>query len=482
MADVRISPDDHLRAEIVVLGSGPGGSCAASLLSEAGRDVLLVEEGEHYEPTSSRPFSSDEMVQKYRNGGLTVTLGRPKVAYVEGRCVGGGSEINSGLYHRAPPDVLNEWKNSHRVEGLDEASLLPHYEANERELCVSKAPGNLPAASLKLYDGACRLGWQAGEVPRWYRYDSTGAGTKQTMTRTFVPRALGASARLVARTRAIRLRRHPGFWRIQAEQQQANGRVRRSIIDGANLIVACGAIQTPALMRRSGIGQHVGNSLHLHPTVKVVARFPEEVNRLDAGVPVHQVRQFAPQISMGCSISSPPYLKLAMIDQPEHSAEIDRDWRRMAVYYAMSRGGRGSVRPIPWFRDPLVRYNLTRADLAELADGLTKLCRCLLAAGAEVLYPCIPGNVVIRDENDLAAIPRELPAGRTSLMTIHLFSSCPMGEDRQRCTTDSFGRVHGETGLWIADASLLPGPPGVNPQGSVMAIVRRNVAHFLESN
>jgi choline dehydrogenase-like flavoprotein len=80
---------------------------------------------------------------------------------------------------------------------------------------------------------------------------------------------------------------------------------------------------------------------------------------------------------------------------------------------------------------------------------------------------------------DAERIPDVLPADRTSLMTIHLFSSCPMGEDRGLCAADSFGRVHGEEGLWIADASLLPGPPGVNPQGSLMAIVRRNVAQFL---
>ena len=103
------SLSDGLAADVVVLGSGPGGSIAACLLAEAGRDVLLVEEGEYLDPASAPAFSSEEMVQKYRNGGLTVALGRPKVAYVEGRCVGGGSEINSGLYHRAPEYILEEW-------------------------------------------------------------------------------------------------------------------------------------------------------------------------------------------------------------------------------------------------------------------------------------------------------------------------------------------------------------------------------------
>ena len=65
--------------------------------------MLLIEEGDYLSLASCAPFSRDEMVQKYRNGGQTVALGANKISYVEGRCVGGGSEINSGLYHRTPP-------------------------------------------------------------------------------------------------------------------------------------------------------------------------------------------------------------------------------------------------------------------------------------------------------------------------------------------------------------------------------------------
>lgn len=66
-----------------------------------------------------------------------------------------------------------------------------------------------------------------------------------------------------------------------------------------------------------------------------------------------------------------------------------------------------------------------------------------------------------------------------NLMTIHLFSSCPMGEDRSKCAADSFGHIHGFKNLFINDASLLCSAPGVNPQGSIMAIARRNALKFL---
>ena len=80
------------RAQTVVVGSGPGGAVAACVLAEAGRDVLLVEEGPNLGQGCCRPFSIDEMVQKYRNGGVTAALGPCPVAYVEGFGVGGGSD------------------------------------------------------------------------------------------------------------------------------------------------------------------------------------------------------------------------------------------------------------------------------------------------------------------------------------------------------------------------------------------------------
>ena len=62
-------------------------------------------------------------------------------------------------------------------------------------------------------------------------------------------------------------------------------------------------------------------------------------------------------------------------------------------------------------------------------------------------------------------------------MTIHLFSTCPMGERRDRCVVDSFGRVFGQPGLIVSDGSVLCTATSVNPQGSIMAFARRNALH-----
>jgi choline dehydrogenase-like flavoprotein len=483
----KITPSQFpLTCEIAVIGSGPGGAMTACLLAEAGRDVLLIEEGSYFSLESCRAFSQDEMEQKYRNGGLTAAFGKPKIQYVEGRCVGGGSEINSGLYHRTPPEILEKWQTEFAVESLTETELLPHFEACEKAVTVCKLPGKPPLASLKLHQGAVSLGWQSLEVPRWFRYQAqtdpavTPKGTRQSMTQTFIPRAINAGCKLLTNTRINLIKKQGNQWLIKGEYLPNYQSKQTVEIQAKTLFICCGAIQTPALLRRSGITKNIGNSLQMHSTVKVIAQFNETVNSIDMGVPVHQVKEFSPRFSFGCSISSPPYLAVGMTDYPQYKHEVDQNWQKMAIYYAMITGqGKGSVRCLPGFRDPLVRYRLTQQDLKDLSEGLQKLSQLLFEAGAKILYPSISNFPRLTQPDDLKQIPDILPKSQTNLMTVHVMSSCPMGENLQKCAANSFGKVHGFDNLYISDASLLCTAPGVNPQGSIMAITRRNVLKFL---
>src|SRR5262249_39295511 len=203
--------------------------------------------------------------------------------------------------------------------------------------------------------------------------------------------------------------------------------------------------------------------------------FPDCINDLPGDVSPQQVTEFVPSASMGCSISSLPYLAVAMAEHPNSGFDLKDDWRRAAIFYGMVAGpNNGMIRNIPFSNDPLIRHKLEAAHLRALADVLKKLCGLLLAAGAQALYPSIEGLSPLCGEADLVAIPEELPRSSTNLMTIHLFSSCPMGEERNLCAVDSFGNVQDRPNLIVNDASILCTAPGVNPQGTIMSLARRN--------
>ena len=191
--------------EVLIIGSGAGGAVTAATLARAGRQVTIVEEGPWVEPEATEPFSLDEMVAKYRHGGSCAALGRPAIAYAEGRCVGGSTEINSGLYHRLPAELADEWRRVYGIDEFDTGTLDRYAERIENELGVSRLPGAPPVSSAVLERGAAKLGWQAVEFSRVFRYEPNGRAVKQTMLRTFLPTAIAAGAELIADCRVRRL-------------------------------------------------------------------------------------------------------------------------------------------------------------------------------------------------------------------------------------------------------------------------------------
>jgi choline dehydrogenase-like flavoprotein len=426
-------------------------------LAQAGFDTLLLEEGEN---PSTSPFSLEEMVAKYRDRGQTMTWGRPIVQYVEGCCLGGGSEINSGLYHRLPEEIRAKWELDLNIKAFSSNILEHHCQACEELLMVEKHQTAVTKASLKLLEGANRLAWKCVEVPRWYK----ASGERNSMHACVLPKFSASGGRILTGAKASHLQQRGDGWSIASSKGE---------IQAQFVFVCAGAVQTPFLLRRSGIKQNIGNSLRLHPTVKLTALFEEEINEKTDTVPVHQVKEFAPTLSLGGSISRLPHL---MAQFTHHRGFPDRfltDSKKMFTYYAMvASDTKGKIRKIPFCSSPLVVYKLSEMDWRLLELGQKRLAELLLAAGAKRLFAA---------EGVEASHLSDLPAKVAGVMTVHLAASCPMGENLGLCATDSFGKVHGFSNLYIADASLLGGAPTVNPQGIIMAIARRNVFHFLES-
>lgn len=472
-------------AEVLVIGSGAGGALTAATLAEAGMEVTVLEEGAWIAPGTQAPFSQAEMASKYRDKGPNAMLGLPPIAYVEGSCVGGSTEINSGLYHRPPAATLAQWRRQWAIADLEPGEVYRHADRIEKELCVSTLPGDVPVSSQVLDRGARQLGWDVVEVPRVFKYPdgerSFRSGVKQSMTRTYIPRAVSAGATVVPNCRVRRLLHHGH--RVTGVVCSTHDGERRidSTILAEHVFVCAGTLHTPALLQRSGIRRNIGRHFKAHPTIKLGARFEQTLD--DHGyIPMHQVREFLPDFSFGGSVSRPGYVALALGDDWEHNAADIADWERIGVYYAAIRSdGAGRVLSLPGLASPVVSYRLTDADLSRLARSLVSLAELLFAAGADTLYPSVTGLPALSSKRDLAGLWDAVTRRRANLMTVHLFSSIKMGERQELTGADSYGRVWGFDNLRVNDASLLPDSPGVNPQGTIMAIAARNCEYFLST-
>ena len=302
--------------------------------------------------------------------------------------------------------------------------------ANEVEQAISVTPGAGAAERAERRVAArrraARLAEQrdpaVDEVPERRRK----SGQRQSMTRTYLPQAASHGARLVTGCRIDQLQMADGK-ATRATTTLGDG--RHGTIDFRHVFVCGGAIQSPALLQRSRIAGHIGRSLAVHPTVKLAARFADELNVPD-DVPVHQVKEFAPDLSFGGSASQPGLVALALSDQWRTFSRAITDWRRMSIYYAaITSEGRGRVRAVRGLRDPIVTYGLTRRDRALLGSGLARLALLMLEAGADEVYPSFRGAPVVRKRRDLATMQSTFSAAKASVMTVHLCSTVPMGED-----------------------------------------------------
>jgi choline dehydrogenase-like flavoprotein len=481
---VRITaPESYQRTEIVVIGSGPGGSITAATLASAGKEVLLIEEGPDLTQDSCVPFSFTEMKQKYRAGGITAAFGKPSVAYAEGSCVGGGSEVNSGLYHRTPVGVMEQWARDYHVEFFSPDSMTRYFEACEAVMQPVTYPEVLPKSSTLLRDGAHERGMASQDVPRLVEFtdelDEQGVNVsrRRSMTETYIPMFFRNGGTLLANTRVSRVARQRSCWEVHA----IHAGKQPVMIRADKIFVCAGAVHTPALLQRSGIRKNVGKTLSLQPMVKLTAEFDEDVNFSGMGIAGEQVSEFSPEFSFGCAISSPAHLAINLVDEPGGPTAAAEKQRKLISYYLMSRGTlNGSVHAIPGFVDPIVRYKVSEAEFNNLGKGVKALTRVLLAAGAKHVYTGLSNYPRIDSLPETDAMPNTLAPGAANIMTVHLMSSCPMGEDKRKAAVNSWGRVHGHAGLYVSDVSALCTSPGVNPQGTIMALALRNSEHFLK--
>jgi choline dehydrogenase-like flavoprotein len=480
-------PAERLTTQDLVVGSGAGGATVAATLARAGRTVLIAEEGPGVDTSQMATHSPDAMRLLYRQGGLSPILGSARIAFVEGRCVGGSTEINSALWMRTQEPAIDRWRERFGVRELsyeDHDALIDRLEA-ELEITSLNSPSP-PLSSALFRRGMHKMGFTTVEIPRAQRGELAGSqfapNAKRSMSRTLIPRAREAGATLLADCRITRLVHRKGrVLRVHAIQQGEHG-AQRLEIEAENVFVCAGATQTPALLRSGGIKRNVGNSLCIHPMLKVAAEFDQPLDSHRAALPIYQVTDAHPDVTLGGAVFTPGFLAMTLADNWNENEAALRNWRNMALYYAACRGtAMGSVRVIPGTREAVVRYSLSTRDRINLSAGLARLCEGLFAAGARRIYPSLRGCPVIRSPEEARSFLAEpIPVARMSLSTVHSLSSCPMGENEQRCAVDSFGRVRDFENLYLADASVIPDSPTVNPQCTVMALALRIASRFLE--
>lgn len=486
-----IHTDARIEADALVIGSGAGGATAAKLLAEAGLDVVVIEEGAHRRSEDFHGSIPHLMHELYRDGGLTPIYGKPNIAFAEGCCLGGSTTINGALCWRTPPHILRQWREQ-GLPAMGDDDLDHIFAAIENDLSISvqdTISGN--SISRRLEAGSEELGWAWEPVPRAQRdcrnsnRCPTGCptGAKQSMLVTYLPQAAQQGARLYTNARAHALQRDGD--RVSHVIAKVGPAGERTLtIKARDVFMACGTVQTPWLLRRNKIGAHVGKTLGIHFNCKAVADFGEDISPAPGTMMTAQVKEFADQdFYLGGSNFDPTYLAVTLAQHGRDTvAAMVRHWNRCAVYLSQVKcSGLGRIVDSRMGR-PLPLYTLTREDETAIRDSMLRLAELLFAAGASAIYLPLSGSGRL---DSLAKAHALLDAGfdtaRLDVLSVHAMSACRMGADGAAAACDGFGRLQGMRNVHLCDASILPGPTGVNPQVTIMALVYRNILHYLDN-
>jgi choline dehydrogenase-like flavoprotein len=487
---IAIEGPTTLSCDVLVIGTGAGGASAAATLADSGINVMMLEEGP-YVPADVAPWGlSAALPALWRGGGLTATVGATPIAFAEGRCVGGGTEINSAIFQRAPDEVVESWARANHLPDFSPQELAPLYERAAAVVNASLTPGPFGPPTEILRRAGEAMGWKTTMLERGRRESSVArhqlsgfaTGAKQSMSATLIPQLLARGARLMANCWVDRLtvqgRRITG---AVATARDLQGNRHRVTIHASHVFLCGGTTQTPAILQRSGIRKNIGRSFQLHPTIRVLATFPEVVNAHRHELSLAAITEFMPAMRFGGSVFTLSTFGLSIAEDWEVRSRYLPEYSHCAMYYAMIRpDGVGRIRTVPGLAEPILNYGLTKRDWRRLRDGLILLVRALLAAGATRVIPSVRGHPGWTDASQVEPDLRcGLPQDRVALMTIHLFASCPMGRDPELFPVDPYGRLAGFDNVVVADGSVLPGAPGVNPQATIMALAYRITDSYL---
>ncbi len=482
------SRDLELSVEICVIGSGAGGAVVAKELAEKGHEVVILEEGGFFDRSTFQNASTYQRnITIYRDGGFVTTVGVPMILLPTGKCVGGTTVINSGTCFRTPEAVFKKWNDEFDLP-FSSALMSPYFESVEKVLGVKPVPDQILGGNNRIIKrGIEKLGWQGEPLIR----NAPGCqgsgvcifgcptGAKQSMERSYLPLAFAAGARLYSHCRVEKL--HAQYDRIYKIEASC-GRSRLTLYP-QKVVLACGTLSTPLLLKRSrlegGSGQ-VGKNLTIHPTAKMMGLFDEVIDG-HRGVPQgYGLSDFQTDgtLSRGTmyeTVFFPPWLMANSINHiQEKHAEIMRHYRHIGVFgFLVHDGPRGRVYSGPGGR-PLIYYRLGKREMEFFIKGLKILGQILFAAGAKKVYPTLWTVSEISSPEELEEmINQKIKRRHLESAAFHPLGTCRMGIDPRSSVVNEEMQVHGIENLWIADGSVFPTSLGVNPQITIMAFAAR---------
>ncbi|MCU1589166.1 MAG: oxidoreductase [Frankiales bacterium] len=495
-----------LETDVVVIGSGAGGGTIAGVVAAAGKDVVVLEAGG---ASSERDYDQLEltagMAMMYKNG--VALTADSNVGLLAGQTLGGGTTINWQNCVRPSAAVLKEWATEHGLTDVA-TDFDRHLDAVSARMGANDECSDFNGPHQRMIEGAKALGWSCEKAtlnvdPAKHNPDLAGytqfgdvTGAKRGTLTTYLRDAYDAGARILCNTTAQRVT-HEGGRASGVEAtytDPATLETRTVTVHAKHVVVAAGALETPAVLLRSGIGgPAAGKHLRLHPSSGMFGVY-EEDQKAWWGPPQAAVMDEFRDLGDGYGLlveGSHYYpgvfaFQLALTNGKAHK-ELMSKFARMCDLLFITRDHGGGEVTLDEHGQALHHYSVDDPrDQEQIRKGLRVLAELHLAAGAEELWLNTPFAPGFRRGDDLGAwltglYAMPIGAGGIAIGSAHQMGSARMGLDPTTSVADPTGELHDVKGVWVGDTSAFPTPSGANPMLTCMALSHRTAENLLRS-
>ncbi|XP_058777602.1 long-chain-alcohol oxidase FAO4A-like [Vicia villosa] len=518
------SPSLVIQCDAVVVGSGSGGGVVAGMLAKAGYKVLVLEKGGYCARNNLSLLEGPTMDQMYQSGGLVATDDM-SVFVLSGSTVGGGTAINWSASIKTPQHVCKEWCEKHELELFESEMYREAMDAVCEKMGVQSEIEEEGFNNAVLRKGCQEMGYPVSNIPRnssadhycgWCCLgckDGKKKGTSETWLVDLVKSGNGAILPGCTAMKVLHKKKKGSGEKIARGvvfEFEYKGSKDICVVESKVTIVACGALNTPALLKKSGLkNNNIGRNLHLHPVVMAWGYFPDAP--VDSGAsevwPEKWKKSYEGGIMTAMSsvvgefdksgygaVIQTPALHPGMfsIVMPWLSGSDIKDrmrkFSRTAHIFALARDqGSGKVHS-----PSNISYQMGDSDEANLQKGIDKVLRILAAAGAEEIgthhnkgktlnvkkASCHEFEKFVKKESS-----RPIKDLSTPVCSAHQMGSCRMGSDPTQSVVKQTGETWEMEGLYVADTSVFPTALGVNPMVTVQSIAyctAQSVLHVLK--
>ncbi|CAJ1942007.1 unnamed protein product [Sphenostylis stenocarpa] len=501
------SPSLVIQCDAVVVGSGSGGGVVAGVLANAGYKVLVLEKGSYFARNNLSLLEGPSIDQMYLSNGLVATTDM-SVLILAGSTVGGGSAVNWSASIKTPQHVCKEWCDRHELELFESKLYKEAMDAVCDKMGVQSEIEEEGFNNEVLRRGCLEMGYPVCNIPRnassnhycgWCCMGCKDGKKKSTSETWLVDLVKSGNGAIIPSCEAIQVlhKKKKGSDRNIARGVafaiEYKGKKDIGVVESKVTIVACGALSTPALLKRSGLkNENIGRNLHLHPVAMAWGYFPdssspdtwpEKHKKSYEGGIMTAMSTVAAQFDKsgyGAVVQTPAlHPGMFSILMPWTSGKDMKDrmlkFSRTAHVFALARDqGSGTVNS-----PSLISYQLKDVDKDNLNIGIEKVLRILAAAGAEEIGTHNNKgrsiNVKQVSYHEFEKFVKEessvsLTDLATPLCSAHQMGSCKMGTNPSDSVVNQMGETWEVEGLFLADTSVFPTALGVNPMVTVQAI------------